>query len=196
MFRKGIRKIPDRHPCQHVGLQWHQDKWKGTCWCRWNSRCHVPESVYVIHAEVNKAIEEARQFLKTLHKEMTDILGSVGINDGMKELLDSAAVCWDWSYLVEHKPMARHVQAFLRVTRLLKPFLRHTIMPDPRHFPKALLSMQASDDMAAKQYSILLNRVRCVAGHDQLPGRLRVPTHVMQKAHGPLIEKDDGGHEQ
>ena len=182
MFRKGIRLIPESHPCLHVGLQWHQDNWKGTCWCRWNSRCHVPESLYVTHAEINKGIENARQFLKALQKEMTQILGSVGINAGMKELLDSAAVCWDWNYLIEHKPEVRHVQAFLRVARLLKPFLQHTIMPDPRQFPHAQLSMQDSDDVLAKQYSMLLRRVRSVAGHSSMPRRLGPPTHVVEKA--------------
>ena len=182
MFRSRI--WPDRAPCQHHAFQWHQKNWKGTCWCRWNSRCHVPESVYVVHAEVNKAIEDARQFLKALRKEMIEILGSVGINEGMKELLESASVCWDWSYLVEHRPEPRHVQAFLRATRLLKPFLKHTVMPDQNLFPNALLSIQASDDMAAQQYMILMDRVRCVAGGDDCIRRLQCgpPKHLMQQA--------------
>jgi hypothetical protein len=69
------------------------------------------------------------EFLISLGEEVSSILGSVGVNDSMSALLNSAALCWDWSRLVFDRPAVADVQAFRCAAQLLRlePILRTSI---------------------------------------------------------------------
>ena len=135
-------------------------KTQGQCPCMWSSRCQMPRGLYRVHAEVDQALAQGQAFLRQLEKEISDILGSVGTNVSMQKLLASCTMCWDWSHLVDERPTAAQVSAFLATAKTLRPFLQHTLWPDPTAFPHVQRTWQLTDFELCKQYLMLLQRVR------------------------------------
>ncbi len=123
------------------------------------SRCQVPRAVYAVHAEMDDALRAASEFLHALHDEVGAILGSVGMNDAMRELLAASACCWDWRSLIHARPGAEHVRAFQRVSRMLRPYLAQTLWPGSHAFAKVEQAWP-SEDVLAAQYMRLALRVR------------------------------------
>lgn len=134
------------------------------------SRCHVPEKLYHVLEEVQKAIHVAKEFSLSLKAELGNIFGPEGgVNAGMHELLQNCRVCWDWGHLLEAPPTGAHVKAFLRVVTLLRPFLLHTRWPDRKKFPSLQRNWDLSDTMLGVQYMILMKRVRLMASMARSP---------------------------
>ena len=164
-----------RHRCVPI-------KWGGLCPCGWTSTCQISHRSFVADCEINAALAEIEDFLATLADELSQILGSVGMNDDMAELLVNAARCWDWSRLLVERPQLQDVVAFRCVAAVLGPCLRHTIFPVdpafhvvPRSWPEA--------DILDWEYMLLCRRVRQAAAAARRPGaRDIVPEEVAKAA--------------
>ena len=98
--------------------------------------------------------------------EMETIFGLVGTNEEMLQISQFARMAWDWSHLVEKVAKKDHLNAFLGMENLLKPFLTHTLWPDAvaflgwcgrRVWPGR---DQASTSELATHYMRLMLRVR------------------------------------
>ena len=138
-------------------------KRQGACPCNWSSRCHVHLGLYMTYQEVSQAITQGIRFLEVLEKEMEAIFGLVGVTPAMQDLLVACTTCWDWNHLALEKPAAAHVSAFLHCYKALRPFLIHTLWPNPAEFPGLERHWNLSDYEIARQYLLLCRRVREVA---------------------------------
>lgn len=94
------------------------------------SRCEVPQTVYDFHEEVENALVQARSFLMHLKGELTGILGSIGSNLGMSDLVQAAVKSFDWKFLLFQPPTGDHINAFRVLLKQLRPFLAKTVWPD------------------------------------------------------------------
>ena len=94
------------------------------------SRCEVPQTVYDFHEEVENALVQARSFLMHLKGELTGILGSIGSNLGMSDLVQAAVKSFDWKFLLFQPPTPEHINAFRFLLEQLRPFLAKTVWPD------------------------------------------------------------------
>ena len=186
MFRGRIQQKGLREDCGHRLEHWKGFKhWSGACLCKWSSRCHVPEGLYTTHRPMDDGLVAARQFLEGLRHEMGQMFGSVGVNKGMRDLVRLSSTCWDWGFLVRESPRAQHVQAFLGVVRLLRPFLAHTITPDRSQFPGATdVAPESTDNELVRTYELLTLRVRAVAGSATLKQKRKPPLDVIRHAVG------------
>ena len=183
-FRVRISNGNLREACGHSFGDWRGFRfWKGLCLCKWSSRCHVPESHYTTQKEMSAGLNAAKHFLTCLRKEMVDIFGDVGVNKGMRDLTRLASVCWNWKQLIHDRPGPQHIQAFLGVARFLKPFLQHTITPDPNQYPGVdQVKWDEDDATLAQNYQLLTMRVRAAAGFERLKKRQAPPPDVLSHA--------------
>ncbi len=155
LFRRGLRQDLGTC-CRHAPLGFP------VCPCRWTSRCQVPAAVYEAHRAMAAAVSSMQAFLESLREEMVAVGGDVGVSAEMQELLAVAGKCWDWSFLVGQAPQAEHVRAFMRCLGVLRPFLSHTLWPDPQGWPGVRQAWDATDADYARQYLCLLKRVRAM----------------------------------
>ena len=84
------------------------------------SRCLVPSRVYQVRRSTDEGLAAAGTFIAHLATEMKSILGAVGTNDSMADLLQNSSYCWDWATLVHHPATSNHVVAFNAVCTALR----------------------------------------------------------------------------
>ena len=123
------------------------------------SRCQVPGVVYEIQADVDDALRCGEEFAESLKFEVSEILGSVGTNDGMASLLQAACACWDWRTLLFQRPAVHHVHALIKAYHELRPFLERTLWPVAAEFA-AVERRWPEDGQMAAQYMQLASRMR------------------------------------
>jgi hypothetical protein len=75
------------------------------------------------------ALKAAAKLVVEMHLELDEILGSVGVNDGMASLLQNVSKCFDWGSLARQVPSADHVLAFREVASVMEPLMRLTDYP-------------------------------------------------------------------
>ena len=132
------------------------------CPCTWTSRCQVPLATYHVLGKIRDGLNAGRALVENLEQEIRQTQGSVGVAPHMRDFLGAAACCWDWSKLLVAKPEREQVWAFLKLQKILLPYLRHTLWPNPETHPTQQ-DWNLSDQAWAKQYLSLCNRVRAVA---------------------------------
>ena len=103
------------------------------------ARCQVPQTVYDFHEDVEKALVQARTFLKHLKAELTGILTSIGSNLGMSALVKAAVKSFDWRFLLFQPPTPEHINAFRFLLEQLRPFLAKTLWPDDEDLISSIL---------------------------------------------------------
>ena len=131
-----------------------------TTWTSTNaSICRVQHRAYVVHKEVDTALRSASALVGHLRKELSDVMGDVGMNSSMAKLLKNASVCWDWAHLVSHPPTAAHTKAYAEVCRDLEPCMRKTLYPEAEVF-SSVKKQWPSVHALGGQYIWLLRRVR------------------------------------
>ena len=123
----------------------------------------MPISAYHVQADIDRSLRSAVRFVEAMHDEIDQILGSVGMSADMRDLLEASTLCWGWASLVDQRPNADHVKAFLKLATFLRPFLGKTLWPGPTLFPDLQRHWDLSDFELSKQYLILLQRVRRMA---------------------------------
>ena len=86
----------------------------------------MSRQAFLVDCDCNTAMARVDEFLVSLGEEVSSILASIGVNDSMSALLNSAALCWDWSRVVFERPAVADVQAFRCAALLLRlgPTLR------------------------------------------------------------------------
>ena len=125
--------------------------------------CQVSPHALAVMRAADKALVEAQAFLRTLRFEMQEVLGSVGMNETMQQLLRDTATCWDWSRLVFFPPTEEQRQAFRHVTENLQPLLSKTFWPTAAHFGAVQHRWPDSPQLLV-EYERLCARVRRAAG--------------------------------
>ncbi len=116
------------------------------------------------HQAIDACLRAARDLVWRLYEEFDDYFGDVGENSAMSSLISSMAVCWDFAELLVSPPNGHHVNAFLNVVGVLRPFLKHTLWPDVVEYPDVKRTWELSDRDLAEQYITLCKRLRIMAG--------------------------------
>ena len=130
-------------------------------------RCVVTPN-HLIHTikAVLEGIFEAECFLEhlTFYYE-SYLIGSVGMNQFMREMNGALKMCWDFKYLAANEPKTRHYKAALFVYEQLKPTLKFTTWPVDPHFSFVHKAMPAETGTHGwhRQYHTLLKRVRAAS---------------------------------
>ena len=113
-----------------------------------------------------KGIYEAKRSLEHLACYYDGyLIGSVGMNQYMREMNGALKKCWDFEYLVANAPQTRHYKAALFVYEQLKPTLKFTTWPVDPHFSfvhKAMPTERGTNGWNL-QYHTLLTRVRAAS---------------------------------
>ena len=183
------RCVPDRKRFRRGDWRCVPNKWSGLCPCRWTSTCQVSHSAFVADCEANAGLADIDAFLETLAVELGQILGSVGVNDAMAELLVLAASCWDWSRLLFERPSVPDLHAFSRLSAVLEPLLRHTLFPEDPAFdvvPRCWPGGRGGAYALAQQYMLLCRRVRLAQAAAINPD---INAAVNQAAHNAVPEE-------
>lgn len=68
--------------------------------------------------------------LDSLRQNIGACLGNRGVNLRMQALFSDASTAWNWDLLLQSKPRAEHVEAFLRLVKASMGKLEHTMWPD------------------------------------------------------------------
>ncbi len=135
------------------------------------SRCCVPAAVFKLHGTCAIVLERGLDFLSLVQEELRQIFGPVGTNPKMQVLLSNMSVAWSWSELLFQPPQQKHLGAFIQVSRLLRPFLQHSLVPDPVQFGSPESWATVSETELKVEYVTLMRRVRNVAARSmKLPG--------------------------
>ena len=123
------------------------------------SVCQVSYSKYALHDDIDQGLAQASRLAVAMGSELHAILGKVGMNDSMSELLQNASKCWDWADLAFRRPVPEHVTAFRAICVLLRPCLRHTYYPVSSDFGGVVREWPSDADLSI-QYMCLAGRVR------------------------------------
>ena len=148
--------------------------------------CRVPHDFFITHDSLDGALKAAAKLVVELHLELDQILGSVGVNDGMASLLQNVAKCFDWGSLARQAPSADHVLAFREVASVMEPLMRLTDYPVHADFQDVSRTWPAFEELAV-QYVVLCRRVRDAAAgaglrEGEVPNARRPPAEVAQAA--------------
>jgi len=134
----------------------------------------------LLDAAIDDALAEAAAYVRTLAREISEVLGDVGVSKSMADLLAATRRCWDWARLVKEKPTAADVRALAVAATALEPVLRRTLFPEgpaftvvDKHWP--------SVHLLGAEYLRLCRRVRLAAR-----GNPVVPPRTAQRAAGWL----------
>ena len=76
-------------------------------------RCKAPTWMPAAHASIDSALRMCNAFIQCLREEISDYVGTVGVNAHMRQLVQSASVCFDWGRLLSKAPQQIHAKAFL-----------------------------------------------------------------------------------
>lgn len=126
-------------------------------------RCVVPDTLMGSSKEVLEAMYECECFLERLAYYYEGyIIGSLGVNKHMREMLEDLRKCWDVEYLVYKVPREEHYKAFFRVYDKLVPTLRHTMWPAGQQFDfvQTYMPSKRGRNGMFEQYRELMRRVR------------------------------------
>ena len=123
------------------------------------SVCQVNFSMYLLHNDIDAGLVEAHRVAHHFSEELDSIMGKVGTNDTMIELLDNSALCWDWVELAFRRPVPDEVRAFERVSDILRPCMENTQYPLRSEFAGVIHAWPNGATLCA-QYVALLRRVR------------------------------------
>ena len=93
------------------------------------SRCQVPLQVYKQHEEVATSLRAGKNFCETLEQRIVECLGTRGVNDDMRTVVDLCCTVWDWEFLLFNMPTRQHADAVLKLWDILKPRLERTFWP-------------------------------------------------------------------
>ena len=80
------------------------------------NRCVLPVLLLDTFLDADGALVQLIAQISTTKRQFDEYMGARGSNDQVHILMESAAVAWDWSHLLFHKPLACHVEAFLRLS--------------------------------------------------------------------------------
>lgn len=88
-----------------------------------SSRCFVPMALYTDFSRIMRGLSSARAFIKSFKSELVEMLGPVGVNDGMILLQEAMHTCWNWDELVGREPTRPEIEAFkqLHFARMFFP---------------------------------------------------------------------------
>ena len=123
------------------------------------SVCQVRHSAYIIHNQVDEALVGLTSLFEHMLKEMSDILGGVGMNEDMGQLLKDSATAWDWSHLLFAPPTAQHTIAFRGVWRKLRGLLSRSEFPSGEVFERVEKCWPTEENLCV-QYLCLARRAR------------------------------------
>ena len=126
-------------------------------------RCVVPHTLMGSSKEVLEAMYECECFLERLAYYYEGyILGSLGVNKHMREMLENLRKCWDFEYLLHKVPREEHYHAFFHVYDKLFPTLRRTMWPAGQQFDFVQTNMPSKRGRNGmfEQYRELMRRVR------------------------------------
>ena len=128
------------------------------------SRCVLPESVPLVFADLDDALQAAGNFLNALAAEEDAVFGQEGTNAGMARALRAMCACFDWGRLVGDGlvPTKDDLEEFLVLARLLEPYLQYTEWPSKEVFPEVVHGWPDSRELQV-QYVVLMNRLRTAA---------------------------------
>ena len=148
--------------------------------------CRVPHDFFITHDSLDGALKAAAKLVVELHLELDEILGSVGVNDGMASLLQNVSKCFDWGSLARQVPSADHVLAFREVASVMEPLMRLTDYPVHADFQDVSRTWPAIEELGI-QYVVLCRRVRDAAAgaglhKGEVPNARRPPAEVAQAA--------------
>ena len=148
--------------------------------------CRVPHDFFITHDSLDGALKAAAKLVVELHLELDEILGSVGVNDGMASLLQNVSKCFDWGSLARQVPSADHVLAFREVASVMEPLMRLTDYPVHADFQDVSRTWPAIEELGI-QYVVLCRRVRDAAAgaglhKGEVPHARRPPAEVAQAA--------------
>ena len=134
-----------------------------------HTRCKMPTWMPAVHAGLDSALRVGQDFLTAAIQEIQDYVGSVGANDHVRSVVESAAKCFDWEVLLRKPPRHEHAEAFLKVYQAMRPTLEHTVWPNRECFPHVDPVWPSARAMF-QQYKLLLQRLRERAMSDEAHG--------------------------
>ena len=120
------------------------------------NRCVLPVLLLDTFLDADGALVQLMSQISTTKLQFDEYMGAKGSNDQVRNLMESAAVAWDWSHLLFHKPLVCHVEAFLRILALFRQLFIDTERPN---FPYVTWPWP-TDSVVAPQYLLLLKRIR------------------------------------
>jgi hypothetical protein len=166
-FRDRIRPGPEEGPsrcrwCSPIGAAARVGARVSRCTI---SRCSLPESVPLVFADLDNALQAAGAFLNALAAEEDAVFGPEGTNAGMARALRAMCTCFDWGRLVGDGlvPTTNDLAEFKFLAGMLMPYLQHTEWPSEEDFPEVRHAWPCKLDKLQMQYMLLMNRLRKAA---------------------------------
>jgi hypothetical protein len=170
-FRKHLRDS-GHSSCSNLTSRWVLQG--GRCPCTWRSRCFIPQAVYDVHEQALQALCSAEDLASKSLFEMTEMLGSVGVNKDVLEVRRLAHEAFDWRQLLARRPGVSHLQSFFKFYEKMAPVLQNTLWPEGDIFASVRRTWNLSDAEKRRQYKLLVARVRQAAfGHASVPASVR-----------------------
>ena len=130
-------------------------------------RCVVTPNhlIHTIKAVLEGIHEAVRPLELIIHYYDGYLIGSVGMNQFMREMNRALTKCWDFKHLVANVPKTSHYKAAEFVYEQLKPTLQFTTWPVDPHFSFVHKAMPAERGTHGwhRQYHTLLKRVRAAS---------------------------------
>lgn len=79
---------------------------------------------------LSAAMSSAAAFIQHMLKFFKDYWGPAALNSTMRQLLEDAALCWNFSQLLEHPPKVEHLEAVVRLGNQVRPRMAVFKWPD------------------------------------------------------------------
>ena len=94
---------------------------------RFKRGCCVPPWIHEVFVEVDAGLRALVRFGRKLRAEDQTLYGTEGVNAGVSRALSAMRTSFDFEHLLVKAPSANHIDEFIHLAKMLRPYLRKTI---------------------------------------------------------------------